>query len=107
MPGPFKEPLIYSVPESLQDRIVPGLRVVVPLQKRTVTGILLESVFENSLNQTKDIIELLDDQPFLDAHLLKLAKWISQYYVASLGEVIGSMLPPNSRRQSQRMIGYT
>ncbi|MGE5853823.1 MAG: primosomal protein N' [Deltaproteobacteria bacterium] len=104
VPGPFKEPLIYSVPESLQDRIVPGLRVVVPLQKRTVTGILLESVFENSLNQTKDIIELLDDQPFLDAHLLKLAKWISQYYVASLGEVIGSMLPPNSRRQSQRMV---
>jgi primosomal protein N' (replication factor Y) (superfamily II helicase) len=104
VPGPFKEPLIYSVPESLQDRIVPGLRVVVPLQKRTVTGILLESVFENSLNQTKDIIELLDDQPFLDAHLLQLAKWISQYYVASLGEVIGSMLPPNSRRQSQRMV---
>jgi primosomal protein N' (replication factor Y) len=104
VPGPFKEPLIYSVPESLQDRIVPGLRVVVPLQKRTVTGILLESVFENSLHQTKDIIEFLDDQPFLDPHLLKLAKWISQYYLASLGEVIGSMLPPNARRQSQRIV---
>lgn len=104
MPGPFKEPLIYSVPESLQGRIVPGLRVVVPLQKRTVTGILLESVFENSLHQTKDIIEFLDDQPFLDPHLLKLAKWISQYYLASLGEVIGSMLPPNARRQSQRIV---
>jgi primosomal protein N' (replication factor Y) (superfamily II helicase) len=104
VPGPFKEPLIYSVPESLQDRIVPGLRVVVPLQKRTVTGILLESVFENPLHQTKDIIELLDDQPFVDAHLLKLAKWISQYYLASLGEVIGSMLPPNARRQSQRIV---
>ncbi|HEY6999190.1 MAG TPA: primosomal protein N' [Candidatus Binatia bacterium] len=104
VPGPFKEPLIYSVPESLQGRIVPGLRVVVPLQKRTVTGILLESVFENSLHQTKDIIEFLDDQPFLDAHLLKLAKWISQYYLASLGEVIGSMLPPNARRQSQRIV---
>src|SRR5690348_7572545 len=104
VPGPFKEPLIYSVPESLQGRIVPGLRVVVPLQKRTVTGILLESVFENSLHQTKDIIEFLDDQPFVDAHLLKLAKWISQYYLASLGEVIGSMLPPNARRQSQRIV---
>jgi primosomal protein N' (replication factor Y) (superfamily II helicase) len=104
VPGPFKEPLIYSVPESLQDRIVPGLRVVVPLQKRTVTGILLESVFENSLHQTKDIIEFLDDQPFVDPHLLKLAKWISQYYLASLGEVIGSMLPPNARRQSQRIV---
>jgi primosomal protein N' len=56
------------------------------------------------LHQTKDIIALLDDQPFLDAHLLELAKWIAQYYVASLGEVITSVLPPNSRRQSQRMV---
>lgn len=104
VPGPFKEPLIYGVPESLQERIVPGLRVIVPLQKRTVTGILLESVSENILNQTKNIVGLLDDQPFLDDHLLQLAKWISQYYIAPLGEVIASMLPPNSRRQSQRVV---
>ena len=104
VPGPFKEPLIYGVPESLQERIVPGLRVMVPLQKRTVTGIVLESVSENVLNQTKNIVGLLDDQPFLDGHLLQLAKWISQYYIASLGEVIASMLPPNSRRQSERVV---
>ena len=104
VPGPFKEPLIYGVPESLQERIVPGLRVMVPLHKRTVTGILLESVSENVLNQTKNIVGLLDDQPFLDGHLLQLAKWISQYYIASLGEVIAAMLPPNSRRQSERVV---
>jgi len=104
VPGPFKEPLIYGVPESLQERIVPGLRVMVPLQKRTVTGIVLESISENFLNQTKNIVGLLDDQPFLDDHLLRLAKWISQYYIAPLGEVIASMLPPNSRRQSQRVV---
>lgn len=104
VPGPFKEPLIYGVPESLQERIVPGLRVMVPLHKRTVTGIVLESISENFLIQTKDIVGLLDDKPFLDAHLLQLAKWISQYYIAPLGEVIASMLPPNSRRQSQKVI---
>jgi primosomal protein N' (replication factor Y) (superfamily II helicase) len=104
VPGPFKEPLIYGVPESLQERIVPGLRVMVPLHKRTVTGIVLESVSENVLNQTKNIVGLLDDQPFLDGHLLQLAKWISQYYIASLGEVIAAMLPPNSRRQSERVV---
>ena len=104
VPGPFREPLIYGVPESLQERIVPGLRVMVPLQRRTVTVILLESVSENFLNQTKNIVGLLDDQPFLDDHLLQLAKWVSQYYIAPLGEVIASMLPPNSRRQSQRVV---
>ena len=104
VPGPLREPLIYGVPESLQDRILPGIRVMVPLQKRTVTGIVLEPTGNNPSNQAKNIIELLDEQPFLDGHLLKLAQWISQYYVAPLGEVIASMLPANSRRQSQKIV---
>src|SRR6516225_2140461 len=104
VPGPLREPLIYGVPESLQERILPGVRVMVPLQKRTVTGIVLEPTANNPSNQAKNIIELLDEQPFLDSHLLKLAQWISQYYVAPLGEVVASMLPPNSRRQSQKIV---
>jgi primosomal protein N' (replication factor Y) len=52
--------------------------------------------------KTKAIIDRLDEQPLLDRHLLKLAQWIAQYYLASLGEVLAALLPPNSRRQSRR-----
>ena len=104
VPAPLKEPLVYRIPELLQDRIVPGIRVLVPLQKRTITGVVLESVAENVLAQAKAIIAPLDDEPFFDLHLLKLANWISQYYLASLGEVIAAMLPPSSRRLTHEFV---
>jgi primosomal protein N' (replication factor Y) len=104
VPAPLKEPLIYSIPQSLEHHIAPGIRVLVPLQKRTVTGIVLGFVAENSIARTKPIIAPLDHQPLLDHQLLELAHWISRYYLASLGEVVAAMMPPNSRRQSQRTV---
>jgi primosomal protein N' (replication factor Y) len=104
VPAPLKEPLIYSIPQSLEHQIAPGIRVLVPLQKRTVTGIVLGFVAENSIARTKPIIAPLDHQPVLDQQLLELAHWISRYYLTSLGEVVAAMMPPNSRRQSQRTV---
>jgi primosomal protein N' (replication factor Y) len=104
VPAPLKEPLIYSIPPSLEHQIAPGIRVLVPLQKRTVTGIVLGFVGENSIAQTKPIIAPLDHQPILDHQLIELARWISRYYLTSLGEVVAAMMPPNSRRQSQRTV---
>src|SRR6185312_15143838 len=39
------------------------------------------------------ISKLLDDEPVLDEMLLKLGKWIADYYSAPLGEVLRGMLP--------------
>lgn len=102
VPGPLKEPLIYHVPATLSGPICPGSRVLIPLQRRTVTGVVLDIVTEKPAVKTKAIIDRLDEQPLLDRHLLKLAQWIAQYYLASLGEVLAALLPPNSRRQSRR-----
>lgn len=102
IPSPLRQPLIYAVPASLEAQITLGMRVLIPLQKRITTGIVIETLAENPLAAAKDIFAALDDQPILDAELLKLARWISQYYLASLGEVLATMLPPNSRRESKR-----
>ena len=104
VPAPLKEPLVYSVPESLADRLAPGSRVLVPLKRRILTGVVLDLLAEHSLSATRPIIDLLDDQPVLDQPLLKLAEWVAQYYLASLGEVLAAILPPNSRRQSSKTV---
>jgi len=104
IPSPLNQPLIYGIPEALRDHLVPGARVLIPLQKRTTTGLVLEILGENPLPEVRDILTILDDQPILDLGLLKLAHWISQYYLASLGEVLATMLPPNSRRESKKTI---
>ncbi|MBM2803771.1 MAG: replication restart helicase PriA [Deltaproteobacteria bacterium] len=104
IPSPLRQPLIYAVPASLQAQIALGMRVLIPLQKRITTGIVIETLAENPLASAKEIFTALDDQPILDAGLLKLAHWTSQYYLASLGEVLATMLPPNSRRESKRTV---
>jgi len=104
VPAPLKDPLIYTVPDSLKNRIAAGARVLVPLRKRIVTGIVVGFVRETPLAQTKEIFDQFDDQPILDAKLLQLAQWVSQYYLTSLGEVLATVLPPNSRRKSRKSI---
>ena len=104
VPAPLKNPLIYSIPDTLEGQIVAGIRVLIPLQKRTVTGIVLDFVAENPTAETKPIIEPLDHRPIFDQQLINLAHWISRYYLTSLGEVVATMMPPNSRRQSQRTV---
>ena len=64
----------------------------------------MEVVGASPMIKTKSIVAPLDEEPIFDHHLLKLARWISQYYLASLGEVIATMLPAKSRRQSQKTI---
>ena len=46
IPTPLKEPLIYKVPDSLWEQIGAGMRVLVPLGKRKVTGVVLELLRE-------------------------------------------------------------
>jgi primosomal protein N' (replication factor Y) len=103
VPSSHRDPLIYRLPDSLSSTLTPGTRVLVPLQKRQVTGIVLELVGESPHSEVKDVSEALDDRPVVDAQLLKLAQWIAQYYLASPGDVLATMLPPNARRDSKRL----
>ncbi len=104
VPSSHREPLIYRLPAALIAKLVPGTRVLVPLHKRQVTGVVLSIADESPHSEVKDLSEILDDQPIIDAELLKLAQWISQYYLVPLGDVIATILPPNSRRESQRVV---
>ena len=42
IPTLLKGPLIYRVPEPLWEQIEAGMRVLIPLGKRKVTGVVLE-----------------------------------------------------------------
>jgi primosomal protein N' (replication factor Y) len=104
IPFPLKEPLTYAVPPALQDVLKIGMRVLVPLGKRKVTGVVVDFVSETSLKQVREISALLDDRPILDASLLRLSQWVSQYYLSPVGEVMATILPPSLRAESQRIV---
>ena len=72
---------------------VVGGRVLVPFRAQRLSGIAVELHDRKPRVKTKDIIRVLDDAPVLDAQLLGLGKWISDYYLAPVGEVFRTMLP--------------
>jgi primosomal protein N' (replication factor Y) len=104
IPTPLKEPLIYKVPDSIWEQIRTGMRVLIPLGKRKVTGVVLELLRETVVPETRAILALLDERPILDTVLLQLSQWVAQYYLATLGEVFGTLLPPSLRREIERTI---
>ncbi len=104
VPSPLKAPLTYEVPPDIRDRLNIGMRVVVPLGKRRVTGVVVDFVSQTKLERVKKILEILDEQPVMDTPLMRLIEWTAKYYLSSVGEVLAAILPAHLRRESRRII---
>jgi primosomal protein N' (replication factor Y) (superfamily II helicase) len=83
---------------------VVGGRVLVPFRQQRLTGIVFELHDRKPAVTTKTIISVLDSSPVLDDILLRLARWIADYYLAPIGEVCRTMLPLMA--EFKRSIGY-
>src|SRR5258707_13172826 len=95
LPVPVNRSYIYEVPESLAARVVPGARVVVPLRRRSVVGIVTEAISHRPSADVaiKSIIAAPDDEPAISPALLELGRWMSDYYGAPLGLSLRAILP--------------
>jgi len=83
----------YTIPEKFKVLAVPGIRVRVSLGRRTVTGYLVGTKEESDYPKLKPLSDLLDSEPLLPPQMLKLTRWISEYYLAPWGSVIRAVLP--------------
>lgn len=93
LPVPLEQSFTYSLPVTLQRRVQPGCRVVVPFGARKLTGVTIRVHSKPPEAKTKAVLRLLDEQPVLDEEMMWLARWISEYYCAPLGEVLRGMTP--------------
>ena len=92
----------YAIPPGMEP--VVGGRVLVPFRQQRLSGIVVELHDRPPQVKTKKVIEALDLSPVLDEQLLKLGKWIADYYLAPLGEVFRTMLPLSA--EFKRAITY-
>ena len=90
LPVPLDMAFTYQVAE-----VVPviGGRVLVPFRNERLSGIVTALHDNQPAVQTKTVLQVLDPEPVLDATLMRLGQWISQYYLAPIGEVFRTMLP--------------
>ncbi|MDO5585442.1 MAG: hypothetical protein Q4F94_08430, partial [Dialister sp.] len=90
------KPYDYLVPQELEGRLAPGMRVLVPFAagNRGSDGIVL-SLYEAPSAGTplKSIQAALDDQPVLDAKAIQLALWMRERYFCTVYDCVKAMLP--------------
>lgn len=75
-----------------------GARVLVPFGARKLLGVVLgEKSLEPSENtkeiKIKAVSKIVDETPVYSAMVLRLAHWMSEYYMHPIGEVLKTMLP--------------
>ncbi len=107
LPVPMDQPLTYSLPLTLQHRVQAGCRVLVPFGPRKLTGVVLERHERKPDRTVRDVLRLIDPQPVIDGELMRLARWISNYYCSPLGDVLRSMLPLGSDVRSGKTYSLT
>lgn len=90
---------VYEVPLELASKIKVGMRVLVPLGKSHREGYVLRFTDKPGVARLKCIIKLLDDEPVLTEDILKLAEWMAEYYLCSVGAVLNSVIPHSLRKK--------
>ena len=99
-------PLTYRFPSSWP--VSTGQRVVVPLGTRKATGIVLGPTSKLAPGiEVREALRAMDPEPALSAELVKLALWISDYYLAPPGEVFRAMLPLRQETRRARQVRLT
>ena len=91
--APVRELFSYAVPESLRSLVRVGTRVLVPFNRRRITGYVVEELFETPGRTLKEIEDVLDPEPLFHPQMVSFFKWIADYYRHPLGMVIHSSLP--------------
>jgi len=104
LPLKVRHTFTYEVPPALRASAVAGVRALVPLGERRITGYVVGPASSAPDVAVKAVHELLDQQPLLDAHMLALTRWVADYYLTSWGLVIRTSLPPGIDRSTSRSV---
>ena len=86
-------PYDYSVPASLEDKIRPGMRVLVPFSRgnRRTEGIVLQLSDHSSYATPKAIIAVMDEEPVLTQAQIQLALWMRERFFCTVYEAVKAM----------------
>jgi primosomal protein N' (replication factor Y) len=106
--APIDIPLTYLSPIDIDQQLLPGMRVLVPLGGRKVTGYILSTDDSGPSGQKlKEIYKALDNRPLFPVEQVRFFKWIARYYHYPIGEVIKTALPAGLDKKSGRRVLLT
>lgn len=97
--GPSELVFDYAIPAGLP--VAEGCRVRVPIRQKTSSGTVLAILPKPDQSEfaMREIQSLIDPEPLITPTLLKVARWIANYYGSSIESVIRSILPEAVRTE--------
>ncbi|MBR1546106.1 MAG: primosomal protein N' [Prevotella sp.] len=95
LPLPLQGTFTYALPASMQSEVQVGMRVLVPFgRNKTYLGIVARLHDEQPQGyEVKSVAQLMDAEPIVTPQQLRLWQWISDYYLAPIGDVYKAALP--------------
>ena len=108
LPVPIPKLFTYRVSRAMSGTIKVGARVIVQFGKnRVMTAVVANLHHTPPTNyQAKYILELLDEEPLVMTSQLELFRWMAEYYLCNIGEVMNVALPSGLKITSQSKVQY-
>lgn len=86
-----------------KEKLETGQIVQIPVGKKNMFGVVFKKV-EKPDFETREILKIVEKTP-IPKHLIKLSKWMNQYYATPLSQVLSGILPAGlgkNRRSSKK-----
>lgn len=94
LPLPLNGTFTYSVPDGMEGKVVPGVRLLVPLGKSKKYIAMATRLHDDKpAFSCKPVEAVLDNTPSLLPQQMRLWQWIGYYYMAPLGDVYNAAMP--------------
>lgn len=100
---PVRGTFDYHLPPELRGSVLPGHLVTAPFGRRKVQGVVVRTLQQPSVPETRPIDGLLDPEPVMSPEQIELARWISDYYLTPLIESLTLMIPPGLSQQADSL----
>ena len=97
LPMPVDRAFTYAVPEALQEGISPGMRVLAPVKKRIEMGFVVGVHESCEVAEPRAILDAPDLEPVFTDEMLRLCRWMADYYCCSWGEALQAAVPRGLR----------
>jgi primosomal protein N' (replication factor Y) (superfamily II helicase) len=106
LPVPIPKLFTYRVPVELNEDIAIGCRVIVPFGKKKILTGIIGRIHESPPKeyQAKYISELLDDSPSVLPIQIGFLRWVSEYYMCTIGEALNVAMPSGLKLSSESKI---
>ncbi len=93
----------YSVPDSLDGKVLPGCLVEVPFNNRALQGVVTRFVDIPEVADPKPVTALVDPIPVVTSQQLELAVWMADETLTPICQCIDLMLPPGLASQADTL----